>query len=123
MSVSNLAKVEMSKMSKMVHYDVQLVAGTTQQINRRVAYVHFAADSDHPGLVPNSINALAVRAKQGECTRLRCMERCCPLRPEDERARLAEVPEGEDPRGRDRGRNGGFGIGQPGCIPSARVGA
>lgn len=88
--VSNKARVALGMMQ---HFNVQLTNGDTQQGNRRAAYLHFAHDADYSGLVPNSINALAVRAKPGEGTRLRCLERCCPLRPEAERNVLAE---GED---------------------------
>jgi hypothetical protein len=116
-AVGNKARVTCGAMQ---HYTVQLAAGATQHGSRRAAYMHFAHDADYAGPVPTSINALAARAKQGEGTRLRCLERSCPLRPEAERNSLAE---GEDPRGRDRGRKGGFGIGRPGCTLSARVGA
>jgi hypothetical protein len=117
LAVGNKAKVSLSGMT---HYTVQLVAGTTQGSSRHAAYVHFAHDNDYAGPVPTSINSLAARAKHGECTRLRCVEHGCPLRPEGDRKSLAEV---EDPRGRDRARRGGFGMGRPGCLLSARVGA
>ena len=97
-AMANRARVAFSDLT---HWQVQLSAGTTQQANRRPAYVHFAQEGTVG--VPATINALAARAKPGECTRLRCLERGCPLRPQAERDSL---PECEDPRGRDRGGGG-----------------
>lgn len=93
LALGNKAKVVCASMQ---HFTVQLAAGTTQQGNRRPAYMHFAHDADYASPVPTSINALAARAKPGEGTRLRCEESGCTLRSEAERNCLAQHT---DPRG------------------------
>ena len=93
LALGNKAKVAFPSMQ---HFHVQLASGTTQQGNRRPAYVHFAHDTNYTCQVPASINALAARAKPGECTRLRCEESRCSLRSDAERNSLAQH---EDPQG------------------------
>ena len=79
-------------------FTVQLTSGTVQKLKRRPSFVQFAVSSDFfetGGKMSNSINALGVRAKAGECTRLRCLSKECPLRPVDDIAKLNGVESGK----------------------------
>lgn len=75
-------------MTAMQHFTVQIAAGATQTSKRHATFAAFAHGPDFTGKVPASFNALAARAKPGECTRLRCLSKACQLRSAEEREAL-----------------------------------
>jgi hypothetical protein len=62
-------------------YNVQLSHGARQHQKRRPSYLLLAVPADSQDEVPAAVSALAARARQGEKTRLRCLNPHCPLRP------------------------------------------
>ena len=74
---------------------VQLTCGPAQK-RRRPHFCWVAVDKESAKtlVIPNSIDALARRAKACEGVRMRCLDRHCPLRSVEEKMNL-EVVEGE----------------------------
>jgi len=81
-AVSNRLAVSAGSLQQ---FTVQLTAGAeVQKVRKKCGFmqVGIAGEVLESGAhVPCSIPAQAARARRGECTRLRCMDRLCPLRP------------------------------------------
>ena len=78
-------------------YTVQLTHGPVQKERRRPSYLQVVYSEDHKTdteNVPVTVPALAVRARRGESTRLRCLCKDCPLRPKEELERILVAENG-----------------------------
>ena len=67
------------------------------QCSRQHRFLIYAMDKEPAKTadVPNLIDALGARARKGECTRLRCLCRDCPLRPASDFRDLPEQVDAE----------------------------
>lgn len=76
----------------LAHYVVMITSGRYHG-TRAMQYAVVALDpeSAKDKRIPHSIEALAVRAKRGECTRLRCLDQDCGLRSTQESLEMAKV--------------------------------